>query len=125
MTGVLFSAAILAVATSLPELSTGLATIKLGDYKLAVSDIFGGNAFLPVLFLLATLISGRSTLPPAQGTDIYLAGLGVLLTCIYIYGPIFRPKAKVLGMGIDLLHVLVFYAVGRASLFAAAIGHGS
>ncbi len=124
MTGVLFGATVLAAATSLPELSTGLASIKLGDYKLAISDIFGGNAFLPVLFLLATLISGRSTLPQAQDTDIYLAGLGVLLTCVYLYGLIFRPKTKVVGMGIDSFVVLVLYGIGTGGLFAIASVHG-
>jgi hypothetical protein len=45
--------------------------LPLGDYQLAISDIFGGNAFLPVLFLLATLISSKAVLPQAQDTDIY------------------------------------------------------
>ena len=120
MTGVLFGATVLAAATSLPELSTGLASMKLGDSKLAVSDIFGGNAFLPVLFLMATLISGKAALPQAQDTDIYLAGLGILLTCVYLYGLIFRPKAKPLGMGVDSLLVLLLYALGVAGLFAIA-----
>jgi len=118
MTGVLFGATVLAAATSLPELSTGLASVKMGDYQLAVSDIFGGNAFLPVLFLLATLISGRAALPQAQDTDIYLAGLGVLLTTVYIYGLIFRPRRKVAGMGIDSLTVLLLYLLGTAGLVA-------
>jgi len=120
MSGVLFGATVLAAATSLPELSTGLASMKLHDYQLAVSDIFGGNAFLPVLFLLATLISGQAVLPHAQNTDIYLAALGILLTTVYICGLIFRPKRRLLGMGLDSLVVLILYAVAIAGLVAIA-----
>ena len=89
----LLGATFLTAATSLPEVSTGLASVRVGDYQLAFSDIFGGNAFLPVLFLLACLLSGQSALPQAQDTDIYLAGLGILLTAVYLYGLIFRPPA--------------------------------
>ncbi|MGI9148251.1 MAG: sodium:calcium antiporter [Chloroflexota bacterium] len=120
MTGVLFGATFLAAATALPEVSTGLAAVKLGDYQLAFSDIFGGNAFLPVLFLLASLVSGKSVLPQAQDTDIYLAGLGVLLTGVYLYGLIFRPRRQILRMGIDSFVVLMLYAVGIVGLVAVA-----
>ncbi len=116
--GVLFGSTILAAVTSLPEVSTGLAAIRLGEYTLAVSDIFGGNAFLPVLFSLATLISGEPVLPLAQTTDIYLAGLGALLTGIYIYGLIFRPKRQFFNLGIDSIVVLLLYLVGIIGLFA-------
>lgn len=121
MTGVLFGATALAAATALPEVSTGLASMKLDDYQLAISDIFGGNAFLPVLFLLATVISGKAVLPQAHDTDIYLAALGILLTCGYLAGLVFRPKPRVLGMGVDSLAVLVLYGVGMAGLFAIAL----
>jgi cation:H+ antiporter len=120
MTGVLFGATILAAATSLPEVSTGLASIKLGDYQLAVSDIFGGNAFLPVLFLLATLLSGQAVLPQAKNTDIYLSGLGILLTTVYLYGLIFRPRRLFLRMGADSLIVTLLYVLGMIGLFAIA-----
>ncbi len=120
LSGVLFGATFLALATSLPEISTGLASVKQGDYKLAFSDIFGGNAFLPVLFLVAVLITGRPVLPQAQATDIYLTALAVLLTLTYILGLIFRPKKKILAMGMDSLVVLVLYLLGVVGLFVVA-----
>ncbi len=91
MSGVLFGSTVLAAATSLPEVSTGLASVRMGDYQLAFGDIFGGNAFLPVLFLLAGLLSGQAVVPQAQVTDIYLTGLGALLSVVYMFGILFRP----------------------------------
>lgn len=120
LSGVLFGATVLAAATSLPELSTGITSARMEDYQLAISDIFGGNAFLPVLFLPATLISGQAVLPQAQPSDIYLAGLGILLTCVYGVGLIFRPRRLALRMGIDSLAVLLLYALGVVGLFAIA-----
>jgi cation:H+ antiporter len=122
MNGVLFGSTFLAASTALPEISTGLASVRLGDYKLAFSDIFGGNAFLPVLFLLASLLSGTAPLPQAQDTDIYLTGLGALLTAVYLYGLIFRPRVRLLRMGIDSLVVLILYVVGIVGLIAVAHG---
>jgi cation:H+ antiporter len=120
LSGVLFGATILAAATSLPEVSTGLASVKNGDYQLAISDIFGGNAFLPVLFLVATVLSGKSVLPHAQDTDIYLTAVAAVLTVVYVVGLLFRPRRRVLGLGIDSLTVLVLYALAVAGLFAIA-----
>ena len=122
MSGILFGSTFLAAATSLPEVSTGLTSVRMGDYQLAVSDIFGGNAFLPVLFLMASLLSGVAVLPQAQASDIYLTGLGILLTAVYLWGLIFRPRRRIMGMGLDSLVVLILYAVGVAGLLAVALG---
>ena len=120
MSGAVFGATFLAGATALPEVSTGLTSVRMADYQLAVSDIFGGNAFLPVLFLLATLLSGDPVLPAAQRTDIYLTSLAALLTAIYIWGLIARPQRRILRMGVDSLLVVVAYGIGIAGLFAVA-----
>lgn len=121
LSGILFGATILALATSLPEISTGLQSIKQGDDELAVSDIFGGNAFLPVLFLLATVLSGKAVLPSANASDVYLTALGALLTLVYAVGLIFRPSKRRAGMGADSLVVLCLYLLGVAGLFAIAL----
>ena len=120
LSGVLFGATVLAAATSLPELSTGLASVRQGDYQLAMSDIFGGNAFLPVLFVVSTVLTGQAVLPPAKSTDIYLTALAMVLTLVYAAGLLFRPQRRILRMGVDSLAVLVLYAVGVIGLFAIA-----
>jgi cation:H+ antiporter len=122
MEGILFGSTVLAAVTALPEISTGLTSARLGDYQLAVSDIFGGNAFLPVLFFVAGLLSGQAVFPQLRDTDMYLIGLGILLTCVYIYGLIFRPRRTVLGLGLDSLVVLVLYLLGTAGL--VLVGQG-
>ena len=122
LSGVLFGATILAAATAIPELATGLTAVRLGDDELAIGDIFGGNAFLPVLFLVAGLITGQAILPHAQKSDIYLAAVDSLLTVIYLYGLLFRPQRRVLGMGIDSLLVFLCYLLGIAGLFAVSRG---
>ncbi|MFG2668231.1 sodium:calcium antiporter [Streptomyces sp. NPDC048387] len=116
LSGVLFGATVLAAATSLPEVSTGLTSTKLGDYQLAVSDIFGGNAFLPVLFLLATVISGKPVLPAAHDTDIYLTALGIILTVVYMTGLVFRPRRQYARMGVDSIAAVLIYLIGIAGL---------
>ena len=116
LSGVLFGATVLAAATALPEISTGLSALRAGNEGLAISDIFGGNAFLPVLFLPAALLSGTAVLPQAKAPDLYLAALGALLTAAYLYGLVFRPRRRVLGLGIDSLVVVALYLIGLGGL---------
>ena len=65
-----------------------------------------------------------AVLPRAHDTDIYLTGLGILLTAVYLYGLIFRPRRRVLGVGMDSLVVLILYLLGVAGLVAVALGGG-
>ena len=114
--GVIFGATILAVITSLPEISTGIASVKLKDYQLATGDIFGGNSFLPVLFLVASLISGGSPISKCSSSDIYLTAIGILLTCIYLVGMVVKPTRRILGVGFDSLAVFIIYILSVIGL---------
>ena len=123
LSGVVFGATVLAASTSLPEISTGIASVRMGDYQLAVSDIFGGNAFLPVLFLWASLLAGRAILPEITAVDIYLTGLGILLTVVFVWGLIARPQRRIGPIGVDSAIALALYAVGMIGFatFAGAL----
>jgi cation:H+ antiporter len=112
MSGVLFGGTILALCTALPEISTGIASAKIRDYNMAVSDIFGGNAFLPVLFLMASFIGNDPILPNLKPSDIYLTVLGIILTGIYMIGMVLHSKKQVLRMGVDSFIVVIVYLLG-------------
>jgi cation:H+ antiporter len=116
LSGAVFGATVLAASTALPELSTGLASVKLGDVSLAFSDIFGGNAFLPVLFLLADAVGGKPALPQAAHSDIWMAGLGVVLTAVYIVGLVLRPKRTAGSLGLDSAVAVALYVLGIIGL---------
>lgn len=120
LSGIVFGGTFLALATALPEFSTGYAAAKGGDFTLAVSEVFGSNTFLPVLFLPAALLSGQAVLAHAGAAELYLTGLGLVLTTVYLWGFLFRPSREYLRLGPDSLAVLIAYLVGIAGLIAIA-----
>jgi cation:H+ antiporter len=117
LNGGIFAATAIALVGALPNISTGLASIKLGDYSLAMSDIFGGNAFMPTLFVVCDIISGNAILRNASSSDVWFAALGVLLTTVYIISLIVRPKRLYFRLGIDSLFVVLLYIIGVIIIF--------
>jgi cation:H+ antiporter len=115
--GVIFGATVLAAATALPEISSGIAAVRLGDNSLAMGDIFGGNAFQVCLFLVADLVAGKPVLPSAGNPSAWLAALGVALTAIYGFGVISRPEHCRWRLGPDSILALVLFSLGIAGLF--------
>ena len=115
--GVIFGATILAGATALPEISSGIAAVRLGDHALAMGDVFGGNAFQVCLFLVADLVAGAPVLPSAGNLNAWLAALGVALTAVYGFGVISRPMHTRVRLGPDSLLALALSGPGIAGLF--------
>ena len=115
--GVIFGATVLAAATALPEISSGIAAVRLGDHALALGDIFGGNAFQVCLFLVADLIAGAPVLTGAGKSNSWLAAVGIALTAIYAFGVIGRPQRCRLRLGPDSILALALFALGVAGLF--------
>jgi cation:H+ antiporter len=115
--GVIFGATVLAAATALPEISSGIAAVRLGDNALAIGDIFGGNAFQVCLFLVADLVAGTPVLPKAGNLNAWLAALGVALTAVYGFGVIGRPLHCRFRLGPDSLLALLVFGLGVAGMF--------
>jgi cation:H+ antiporter len=108
----IFAATAIALATSLPEISTGLESILIGDIHLAISDIIGGNAFMLVLFLLADLVARKPVLSFAKPADLTFAVLGAVMMVVYVVSFLVRPKKCYLRLGLDSVFVAVLYIAG-------------
>ena len=108
----IFAATFMALATSLPEISTGLESIFIGDNQLAVSDIVGGNAFMLVIFLFADIVAGQPVLSHAGRSDVFLGGLGVVMMAVYAVSFRLRPRRCYFRLGIDSLMLIALYAAG-------------
>jgi len=111
-------ATLLALGTSLPEVSTTTAAVRQGRYTVAVSNIFGSNAFDVSLLLLADLLFRGGTVMAHGGeTLVLVAALGSLLTAIYLWGLIERENRTVFGIGWDSAAALLAYLAGMVVLY--------
>jgi cation:H+ antiporter len=118
LSGVVFGATILAAASALPEISSGVAAVRLGDHQLVMSDVFGGNAFQICLFVLADFIAGKPALPQSGIENGWLAAVGILLTALYASSAVIRPKKRYLRLGIDSVFAILAFAISIAGLIS-------
>ena len=114
--GVIFGATILAAVTALPEISTGIRAVRLGQVGLAMGDIFGGNQVQMTLFIVADLLAGKPVLQTVDTSSSWLGGIGVVVTGIYAVGLLLRPQRKLAGVGPDSWLVVAMYGIGLAGL---------
>ncbi|MGA3085797.1 MAG: sodium:calcium antiporter [Thermodesulfobacteriota bacterium] len=118
--GIVFGATILAAASALPEISTGIAAVRLGDHQLVMSDVFGGNAFQVCLFVLADIIAGTPALPQSGVENGWLAAVGILLTTLYASSVVMRPAKRYLRLGLDSVVAILAFVVGIVGLMLIA-----
>ena len=104
---------LVALATSLPELSTTITAVRMGAYTMAISNIFGSNLIMLVLVLPADALYRKGPILREDSASAQLAiALGMLLTTIYLVGLIIRRKPRIGHLGIDSAMVLVAYLAG-------------
>jgi cation:H+ antiporter len=114
-----FGATFVAVATSLPEISTMIGAVRLKRYEMALGDIFGTNLFnAALIFVTDTLAGGGPLLGRVGAFSAFGALLGLVLTAIFMAGVIERRDRTVLRMGWDSFAALITYAAGVGVLFA-------
>lgn len=108
---------LLAFATSLPEISSIYAAVKLKRYEMVLGDIFGTNIFNVVLIFLADIVfPGPPVLNAAGRFEAVATLLAIVLTSIYMVGLLERRDRTVFRMGYASLAVLLTYVGGLGIL---------
>ncbi|MCH9813536.1 MAG: hypothetical protein K0U47_06280 [Epsilonproteobacteria bacterium] len=111
-------ATLLATATSLPELSTSIATIRLRAYTMAISDIIGSNSIMLMLLLPLDILYREGLLiNQASTTAHFILSVSIILTAIYLIGLLMRSNRVFLRLGINSWIVLILYLISIAILY--------
>lgn len=116
LSGSLVGATFTGIVTSLPELITVLAAVRIGALTLAVGDIIGGNSF-DVLFVAVADVAfrGGSVYHAADAQAVFLMSVTVVLTATLAAGMLGREERHI---GFEGVAILGFYALGLVSLVA-------
>lgn len=124
--GSFIGVALLAAATSTPEISTTFAAARMGAYTLAISNIFGSNLIMVALVLPADVAyrAGPILGELSSAGQISLLS-GLLVTAIYVAGLLLRRTPRVLGAGADSVLVIAVYVASLFAVYEASMQAGS
>lgn len=106
-------ATLLALATSLPEVSTTFEAARHERYPVAFSNVFGSNCVDVALLVVAELLWLKGSIFAGVEPGAALIPLvASVMTCFYLWGLMERRNGTVLGLGRDSAAALLAYAAG-------------
>jgi cation:H+ antiporter len=111
------------MVTSLPELVTTIAAVRIGAYDLAVGNLFGSNVFnIFALGLTDVFYLPGRFLGLIDPTFALVALLGLLLTSLGLIGNLARVERRLGFIEIDALMIIIGYFAGMWFLYVRGIG---
>jgi len=109
---------LLALTTSLPELVTALAAVRLGAFDLAVGNLFGSNAFnMAALFIVDMAYRQGPLLSAASSTHVLTALWSILLMNVGLMDIIYRAEKRFMLIEPDGFLMVLGYGLGMWLLF--------
>ena len=104
----------LAIATSLPELSTSISAMRIRQYDLAFSDIFGANIFdILLLFVIDNVNTDGLIMNEVQDFSVIGATIGIVLTTVFLIGILIKSRKRFGNFGLDSIAVVAIYIIGQ------------
>lgn len=118
MTRTFIGTFLLAIATSLPELVTSIAAVRLGAFDLAVGNLFGSNAFnMGAIFFADVAYRQGPLLNSVSVTHSLTAFWAIFLMNVGLMGIIYRAEKRYYLIEPDSFLMILGYIVGMWVLF--------
>jgi cation:H+ antiporter len=109
---------LVAVTTSLPELVSAIAAVRLGAFDLAVGNLFGSNAFNMAAFLFVDVAYREGPVLNAVNSSHALTALwSILMMNFGLMGIIYRAEKRFLFIEPDSLLMILSYGLGLWLVF--------
>lgn len=112
--------AMLAVATSFPELVASIAAVRIGAFDLAVGNLFGSNAINMAMLVIVDLAFTRGPLLSAvASSDVIIAGVGaILLMAIALAAVVHGEETRIKRLEPDAVVLLLAYVGALVAVFS-------
>ena len=112
----------LAIITSLPELVTSIAAVKIKAYDLALGIILGANIInMTIPFFSDVFYSGAPILSVVSSQFIISALIAIILTSIAIASVVYKPRKAIFHLDIAAWLILFGYFLGIYLIFNVTI----
>ena len=110
---------LVAIVTSLPEMVTAFAAVRLGAFDLAVGNLFGSNAFNMGILVIADMAYWKGPLlAGVDHTHAVTAFVSILLMSVGIMGIIYRAEKRFLFIEPDSALMIVGYLLGIGLIYS-------
>jgi cation:H+ antiporter len=86
---------LVALSTSLPELVTSFAAVRIGAFDLAIGNVFGSNAFNMLLFLPLDFVHPGALLATAHRAHLVSVFAVVIASSVVLMGQLYRAESRI------------------------------
>lgn len=110
---------LVAIVTSLPEMVTTFAAVRLGAFDMAVGNLFGSNAFnMAILFIVDSVYWKGPLLSTVDHTHAVTAFVSILLMTVGVMGIMYRAEKRFFFIEPDSALMIVGYLLGMGLIFS-------
>jgi len=117
--GTFVGSLLLAITTSLPEMTVAISSVKLGSLDMALGNIFGSNMFNMLTISFADLALGRkAVLSAVSAQHLYTIAFVVISTGLVCAGLASRARRKMPALAWDSVSIIfVYFAANIVNYF--------